>query len=174
MRNSYFNWLCTFAGAKGVVYKKLLSYLFDTEFIFGIRMDGNRADDGIALRKRFVDNVGCSRISFDKTVNGPCSVLEMMIALSIRCQEDFLDNPEDEDDTSKIFWSMIHSLGLSDMCDRDYNIKLVKLIIKKFLKRQYRPNGKGGLFTIENTPYDLRNVEIWYQMLWYLDTIMEE
>ena len=43
-------------------------------------------------------------------------------------------------------------------------------VIKRFLDRDYEPNGKGGLFTIKNCRQDLRKVEIWYQLCWYLDS----
>ena len=38
--------------------------------------------------------------------------------------------------------------------------------------REYAPDGRGGLFTIRNCEEDLRKVEIWYQLCWYLDTII--
>ena len=44
-----------------------------------------------------------------------------------------------------------------------------KEVIFRFLHRQYKPNGEGGLFTLEHPKYDLRNEEIWYQAMWYLD-----
>ena len=37
------------------------------------------------------------------------------------------------------------------------------------LERKYSRNGDGGLFTVNHSRYDLRSVEIWYQMCWYLD-----
>ena len=49
--------------------------------------------------------------------------------------------------------------------DRDY----VEDIVQKFLDRKYSRNGDGGLFTVNRSRYDLRSVEIWYQMCWYLD-----
>ena len=40
------------------------------------------------------------------------------------------------------------------------------------MNRTYSPDGDGGLFTVRNCDRDLRNVEIWIQMCWYLDTIV--
>ena len=66
---------------------------------------------------------------------------------------------------------MIASLGLNGMSDNHYDEKYVNDVINRFLDREYEPNGKGGLFTIRNCEHDLRDVEIWYQLCWYLDTI---
>ena len=54
------------------------------------------------------------------------------------------------------------------MFDKQYVTK----VIGRFLNREYEPNGKGGLFIINNCNDDLRDVEIWYQLCWYLDSII--
>ena len=58
------------------------------------------------------------------------------------------------------------------MSDSRYNEREVDRILDIFLNRTYEANGRGGLFTIEDCPYDLRAVDIWYQMMWYLNTIL--
>ena len=55
------------------------------------------------------------------------------------------------------------------MNDKNYDEKIANNIIYNFLERQYKPNGKGGLFYIRNCEEDLRNVSIWTQLCWYLD-----
>ena len=42
-----------------------------------------------------------------------------------------------------------------------------------FLNRQYEADGRGGLFIVRNSRFDLRTVEIWYQAMWYLDEVLE-
>ena len=74
--------------------------------------------------------------------------------------------------TGQWFWNMIVSLGLGSMSDSRYNKKEVDRILDIFLNRTYEANGREGLFTIEDCPYDLRAVDIWYQMMWYLNTIL--
>jgi hypothetical protein len=64
---------------------------------------------------------------------------------------------------------MLVSLGLESMDDFDYNEMYTDDVIDRFLYREYSPDGVGGLFTIDNSYEDLRTVDIWYQMLWYLD-----
>ena len=80
-----------------------------------------------------------------------------------------MDDPRYGDRTRQWFWQMVNSLGLSSMSDGRFNEESAKYIIDRFLDREYRPNGKGGLFTIRNIKVDLRDVEIWTQLCWYLD-----
>ena len=47
-------------------------------------------------------------------------------------------------------------------------------VMQIFLNREYEPNGRGGLFTVNNSPADMRTVEIWYQFMWYLNEFLEE
>lgn len=147
-------------------------FLHSVEFRYSIPNDGNRAKDGIDLRYRF--SLFSSSYDMDTTMDmldGPCSVLEMIIALANRCEEDCMDDPVIEDRTTQWFWNMIVNLGLGSMTDDRFDKRFVKSTIERFLDRDYEPNGKGGLFTIKETDRDLRTVEIWYQLCWYLDSI---
>ena len=124
------------------------------------------------MRRRFGLQKRYSQDYIDEYLFGPCSVLEMMIALSIRCEESIMDDTEYGNRTGQWFWGMISSLGLSSMTDDMFDKQYATNVINKFLNREYEPNGKGGLFTIRNCKDDLRNVEIWYQLCWYLDSII--
>lgn len=146
-------------------------HLHNTEFRFTISRDENRADDGISLRYRFsLDYNGVDNA--DDYISGPCSVLEMMVALAIRCEENIMDDPRVGDRTGQWFWGMIGNLGLSAMDDIRFDKALVDDIIDKFLNREYEADGRGGLFRIKHCDHDLRKVEIWYQLCWFLDGIM--
>ena len=57
------------------------------------------------------------------------------------------------------------------MSDARFDRDRVEYVIAKFLNRDYEADGRGGLFRIRNCKYDLRNVEIWTQMLYFLDSI---
>lgn len=154
---------------KSISYNKLLTYLHSTEFRFSVPNDINRAKDGADLRYRFalfhdLDDV-------PECLDGPCSVLEMLVALSIRCEENIMDNPLIGNRTAQWFWDMINNLGLGGMTDARYDRDEVVYIVERFLNRDYEPDGTGGLFTIRHCKTDLRNVEIWYQLNWYLDSI---
>jgi len=154
-------------------YRKLLARLHGTEFVYSIPMDGNRAEDGVDLRYRFGREYGFDDAAIESCLdNVPCSILEMMIALAIRCEEHIMCDPDIGDRTGKWFWDMIESLGLADMDDAKYNRGLVERTLTRFLSRGYRRNGKGGLFTVEKCRRDMRSMEIWYQMCWYLDGLI--
>ena len=155
-------------------YRRLFSRLYDTEFIYTIPMDGNRAEDGINLRYRFgyEQNYSDSMIA-SLLDDRPCSVLEMMTALAIRCEEHLMDNPDIGDRTKKWFWDMLSSLGLDHMDDARYSRHHVDQVLDRFLERDYARNGKGGLFTVNNGR-DMRATEIWYQMNYYLMNLIKE
>lgn len=177
--NAYFEWMCsiveTVKPSHGGVtphslsHRKLLMHLHDKEFIFLIPKDENRADDGIDLRRRFAlfsDYTGACRY-----LTGPCSILEMMVALAIRCEETIMDEPLYGDRTKQWFWGMIANLGLSAMTDDRFDRRKVDDVLERFLYREYDSDGSGGLFRIKNCDRDLRRIEIWYQLCWYLDSI---
>lgn len=175
--NEYFEWLCDMVSAKGfskrISYRKLLTHLHRTDFRYSIPNDQNRAEDGASLRYRFALAVG-HEDSVDivlDILDNPCSVLEMILALAVRCEENIMDDPNIGDRTGQWFWGMIVNLGLGAMYDDLYDRQCVDETLNKFLDREYEPNGKGGLFTIRNCDRDIRTVEIWYQLCWYLDSI---
>ena len=169
----YLDWMydlmCEGRFAGSITYRKLFNYLHNTEFIYFIPHDENRAADGIALRRRF-----CRLYNYEGLehyLNGPCSVLEMMIALAIRCEEYIMCDPEKGDRTAQWFWSMLRSMGLNSMTDYNFDTDFVSYAVSRFLNREYDRNGKGGLFTIKRWNRDARDAEIWHQLLAYLNTI---
>ena len=155
---------------KNESYRNLLSKLFDESFTCLLPMDDNRAMDGIDLRYRFGREKNYSDALIASHLDTrPCSILEMMVALAIRCEEHIMEDDEFGDRTGQWFWNMIVSLGLGGMDDRHYDEERADRIIDRFLNREYDRNGKGGLFTVYDCPKDMRDIEIWYQMHLYLD-----
>lgn len=174
--NEYFEWMCDLVYdskyTNRLSYRELLSYLHNRKFDYFIALDGNRAEDGVDLRYRFAREKGYSDPAIATYLDyKPCSILEMMVALVIRCEEHIMDDPDIGNRTGQWFWGMIFNLGLESMDDSNFDINRVCGVIDRFINREYEPNGEGGLFTVENCEYDLRTVEIWYQMCWYLDCI---
>ena len=169
--NAYFEFLLSYIlddeHSKGISYRRLLMHLHDTEFYWSIDMDFNRAQYGIDMRFRFSDDpdvVAC--------LQGPCSVLEMMVALAVQCEEEIMTSPDTDDRTAVWFWDMIDNLGLSDQYDRNYEKAYVDWVLTRFLDRKYEPNGDGGLFYVDHCDKDLTKVEIWKQMLWHLNDFL--
>lgn len=172
VRAEYFNWIYQLV-CDDTVHTKLLSQLFDTPFVYILEMDGNRAADGENLRYRFGREVGYhDGVIANELDNCSCSVLEMMVALAVRMEEHIMEDDELGDRTGQWFWNMIVSLGLGSMTDARYDSDRVADILQRFMDRRFKRDGSGSLFTIEGTCQDMRNVEIWYQMCMYLDTIL--
>lgn len=172
----YFKWLCDKVVDKelSIKYTKLMEHLYEAPFIPVMDMDYNRTKDGLDLKWRFSEELDIPSVDIyeymDCDPNADTSILEMMLALAIRCEESIMTDDRYGDRTGEWFWNMIVSLGLGTMNDSRYDRKYVNIIIEKFNNRDYKPNGEGGLFTIKNIKKDMRNVEIWYQMSWYLDS----
>lgn len=173
INNEYFEYLYDLIDAKRfskrVSYRKLLMHLHDIEFTWTVPFDDNRADDGIQLRRRYA--LMRNDMSLIDYILGPCSVLEMMVALAVRCEETIMDDTCYGNRTGQWFWGMIHNLGLSPMIDSKFDRDFVDDVIARLLNRDYAPDGTGGLFTIRRCERDLRTVEIWRQLSWYLDSI---
>lgn len=173
LKERYFDWLYSKVIDPDASYRRLLHRLYETEFTFTLPMDENRLVDGLELRYRFGSEMGISNVEIVNRLDiFPCSVLEMMAALAIRCEEDIMDDPDFGNRTSTWFMSMIDNLGLAGMVDPRYDQNYVDRCIRILLNRQYDPNGKGGLFHLRRCNEDLRSVQIWYQMNWYLDEIL--
>lgn len=173
INDEYFEFLCELINArrfsKKTSYRKLLAHLHNIEFTWIIPMDGNRADDGIQLRRKFA--LHRDDMTLTNYIYGPCSVLEMMVALAIRCEDWIMDDSLMGNRSGQWFWGMIHNLGLSQMTDSNFDRDAVDEAIARLLNREYEPDGRGGLFTVRNSEDDLRAVEIWCQLSWYLGSI---
>lgn len=172
----YFRWLCDFTTPKRrrnrpiKSYNHLLEMLHYQEFIPLVPHDENRVEDGLSLRWRFSKENNISYNPDDR-----CSILEMMIALALRCEEQIMDDPDIGNRTAHWFWMMVRNLGLFKYSDDKITSRTTKIIEAKldtFINREYEYDGQGGLFIIKDSKHDLRDVEIWYQMCWYLDSIV--
>lgn len=147
-------------------YDELFKHLYSYDFTWSDSVPGdiNRAEDGLQLRH----DLGFNDILQDK----PCSVLEMLIALAVRIEQDLMYDSEEGDRTAQWFWEMIVNMGLGSQYDRNYNPAYVNSCIEKFIRREYDADGRnGGIFILNNPRRDLRYVEIWYQAMWWLTEI---
>lgn len=166
--NAYFMWMCQHVRSSSYGY--LMGQLHNTDFQYTLPMDGNRESDGIDLRYRYGHDVGLDNATVARYLDDrPCSMLEMMVALAIRCEEHFMWDPDFGDRTGYWFWTMIESLGLSSMTDDRYDEDYVDRVLERFFNREYGRDGRGGLFTVRNPIKDMRSLDIWYQMNEYLN-----
>lgn len=150
-------------------YLRLFTRLHETEFIVILELDNNRASDGLALRRRFEKAVN-DTLSTD----APCSVLEMMVALSVRCEEQIMANENIGNRSGTIFWMMIQNMKLDICTDLKYDEQFVDTKIRRLLYREYYPDGTGGPFLVPNPRKDLREVELWYQMCWSISRYFDD
>jgi hypothetical protein len=162
----YFEWLYGQVGQVGgkdpsAGYWKLFKLLYDKEFVWTLLNDDNRAEDGRALRVEFLteEHYQIEPLFFDY----PCSVLELLIALSRRLSF------EGDGDPRSWFWEMINNLGLYNYRDGgQVPERRINAILDDFVWRSYQADGRGGLFPLKHPEEDQRDVEIWYQMCAYL------
>ena len=101
---------------------------------------------------------------------GPCSVLEMMIALAESIDTYGSIDMLPIERTTKYFWLMIRNLELDGLVDSAWNYTSESYFNHKIdvlLNRKYEANGSGGLFPLQKPEADQRYVEIWFQMQSY-------
>lgn len=173
IKNEYFKWMYDLVNGDSkysLSYYKLFNLLHAIEFIPKMKIDDNRSADGIFLRQKFGNRFGYSIDEIDYAFqNQPCSILEMMIALSLRIEEQIMEDSDYGDRTGQWFWNMINSLRLGKMSDEEYDQDYVIHVMELFISREYNPDGEGSLFHLKNPPEDMRSADIWCQAMWFLN-----
>lgn len=170
IKEDYFNYLTRLVRHKNrdMLDRSLLRWLFNQEFYGIIPNDDNREYDGKYLRYEFSEKlkINSDLLDLDKSY---CSVLEMLIALAQRMSFNASESSL-EDESSKWFWIFINNLklrpALGEIQER-HNLE----IIHNLINRNYKPNGCGGIFPLEHPTEDQREVEIWYQMMYFIEEL---
>lgn len=148
-------------------YSDLVGFLYDMEFVDISGLDRNRIADAKNMYKAYCETDGIEP-DFDTYI---ASVFEVLLALSIRCEQDIMGVPG-SDENDKWFWIMLENLGLLNFENRRFNrISVIEIrrIIDIFLRREYEFDGFGGVFPLKNAENDQRTVELWYQLSSYLN-----
>lgn len=173
--SEYYDWLCEFVFTDeygGPTYYKLFACLNDIPFTYLIDLDEAREADGLSLRERYCYEFGYNMDpnSMNRHFqNRPCSVLEAIIGIAVRMEESILLDSRYGNRTDIWFWDMMTSLKINTMDDSVFDESYVRNRIQIFLKRKYEFNGEGGLFTVAHPKRDMRTVNIWMQMYWYIN-----
>lgn len=175
--NQYFFWLCEkihlVENDKPVedFYTRfwvLLKHLHKKEYYGTVPNDDNRGSDGKRLRERFGDLTNYEPYDI---LDGPCTMLEMLVALAERC-ENMMADPDKGDQTAKWFWEFLENAGLMKYTDEVFietgDISAINDVLERILAREYDEDGKGGFFPLDYPGKNQRKVEIWYQMGAYL------
>ena len=170
-REVYFDWLCgkVYDSRYDWEYEPVLRYLDDITWYNTLNRDANRQSDGHDLRYRFGYEYCIPYSDIDQILNGPVTVLEVLIALAIRGEETIMSDSELGDRTSIWFWEMVNCMHLLD--DGIFDFSIINTKVDIMLSRQFEPNGDGGLFKVDYPKHDMRYVEFWYQMNWYFNTL---
>lgn len=168
LEQRYYEWLTGLIPGWTERYSILIRHLYETPFRVTLLMDENRVGDGLSMRARFVWAAGLGSIERDILKRQrPCSVLEVMIGLAQRFEEEYMTQYT-EDTINNWFSPMISSLGLQNYDDQHFDLYGFDRIMQTFLDRAYFPDGRGSLFYIPGTKDDMKYTEIWKQMMfWY-------
>lgn len=168
MLDDYFYWLTGLLDDDYILgcYQKLLWKLLETEFTWTVEYDGNRAADGLYLRRLYLRETGRC-VELDRG----CTVLEMLIALCRRCEDELMYDPDLGDRTRYWFMIILKNLGLNIYDDYNYDEESVAVILEKFINRDYDEDGFGCAFLCQNVNSDvLFSKDLW----WQLNNFLEE
>ena len=122
LEKMYYDWLVTYHIAYLSNYQTLLRALYDTPFRVTILMDENRVGDGLDMRNRFAYQQGLGQQDRELLRQGrPCSVLEVMIGLAQRFDEEYMTQYSNEDPIGLLVRPMIESLGLQGYDDQHFD-----------------------------------------------------
>lgn len=160
----YKDWLLWRVHFSRKTHGRLIEYLHSTDFRWSVAHDENRAGDGTWYREEFFKNCSLEEGKFKK----PCSVLEMLVGLSIRMNNDFVGDPAEEK-PDIIFWEMICNLKLDQFDNDHFDSEMVDEIVQDWLDREFAYDGEGSIFPIKNPFRDQREIEIWSQMNDYIE-----
>lgn len=163
----YFQWLYGKVAPVQVsnpsrTYWGLFKKLHTKQFYWIIPNDDNRAEDGRALRLRFLDEEK-EPPPDDSWMELGCSMLELLIGVSERLAF------EGDGEVEKWFWELMENLELEQYNDNSgFPEEVVEEVLDDVIYRTYEEDGRGGLFPLKEPDQDQRGVEMWYQLNAYL------
>ena len=146
-------------------YSRMLHELYLTPYHSSIRLDQSRITDGLDMREAFLDECG---FAGHRTFPVQCTVLEVLVAMCLRCERDIMCEPN-RDKTARWFWDMMYFSNLADYPDNTFNREAVRDILDGILKHAYTRNGYGGFFYIPESNENMRKMDLWSQMMHYID-----
>lgn len=181
LREEYFDWL--YAQARGSIrpsYTKLCKEMHKTNFRWSVPNDDNRCQDGLNLRSEFVEllNLDETHLEVRYFLKGEsCTFFEMLVALAKRMNIITFDLME-QDRTEHWFYELLVNTGLSRYPDESSKYPELTPVqeaevcdtLCAILDRTYSKSGTGSLFPLKVAhKEDMREVEIWYQLMLWLD-----
>lgn len=180
LNEEYFSWLYSLVGDQKRRYVKLCAILHKTKFYWSVKNDDNRCEDGLNLRQIYIEenSLDESHLEVRYFLKRECTVFEMMVALAKRMDDITYDLKTHENKTSKWFFEMLQNLRISRFTDDSSPYEELTPVQEAevcdrlcyTLDRTYDRKGNGSLFPLKKThPNDMRDTEIWYQLMLWLD-----
>lgn len=149
-------------------------YLFDAldreKFFPACARDENRAEDGANLRQRYLQETGEDAGRGQRR----CSMLEMLAALALRCEESLMIDLDVGRRVGRWFFPMLENMAEPLEHGIFGSPYTVMMACRRLCNRDYAADGKGGLFYIPGFQGDMRKMEIWYQMQAYLNYLRQK
>lgn len=149
-------------------YGRLYMVLHNIEFTWIIDRDDNREGDGVELRDDYDIPYPWRSVESEAFFERPCSVMEMLVGLSIRVDNEFIGDPAEEH-PEIFFMEMIKNLKLDRFIGDRYQKEDVIRIVKRWLDRNFDRDGRGSPFPVYKDHRDQRKLEIWDQMNSYIN-----
>lgn len=175
IHDEYFSWL--YDKVSGIPeYVNLSSYIHNRwEFYWSVPYDENRQADGYDQRESFLRGRSSAFSIKERRdlLNEPVSVFEVLVALCERMDFNLYDLIQDH--LSGIWYrELLDNIGLSHLNDGSFhNVQIVERevddVMRILLDRTYDSDGTGSLFPLDNAEKDMRDIELWYQMMAYLN-----
>ena len=173
IKNGYFSWLVEFVKPDDRHWC-LLRRLHQKDYIWldCVPLDENRDKDGRALRVKFANDSEWPLEEVLGVLEGPCSVLEMLVAMAMRIETDILYDAAYGDRTGEWFWMILNNAHLN-MNDDEYYQIYIDQVLNTILSRWYDKNSEGSFFPVKNTcGRDWRKTDLWMQMQLYFEEHM--
>ena len=161
-------WLLQFVADEHDIaaYSMIFNELHSFPFVAVMKRDSDRIGDADLQRIEFMNDVQLySSIDISE---GP-SILEVLVALARKLDE-LIGYPESS--PYRWFWYMLDSMGLRYFEDSRFDKEQVDIIIDRFLNRKYYADGRGGCCYFP-CGKDMREIDIWYQWMYYLNSLDE-
>lgn len=163
---TYYTWLTDKIDIpNGKTYFGLFEIMHNTEFVWVVPKDDNRVQDGLDLRYQFLEDTK------DVLELTGATCLEVLIGLSRRVA--FLASGNRH--SRQWAWTLIKNLGLRKFSDplSPGKINQINDILHNLIWRNYREDGTGGFFPLQNPDTDQTKIEIWYQLNSYVSELTD-
>lgn len=151
-------------------HDKLFRELASAPFKATVGRDDNWFEHCEYMREDYYEEAEFEGAEYVKE-DGEITLLEVMVNLCIKAEG--IMQGFDGVDCERWFNDMLENSGLIFYTDYRFSKTGVWSKINRILDREYNRDGGGGLFCIPvlDPSHDLRDVELWYQLMWYIDYV---